>query len=128
MALGWLLEHAAHALSAEESGRTASEHRYHGKHFRDAAGKVGLTAEKGANGWSSVTVPDDTLTRYGTELELIRSSLAELDLETLRVYRNRTGEVATCSCPQPRRIRVSESVLALGPISCSVCGAAFEVR
>jgi hypothetical protein len=124
-ALLWLLENGAHAMTTSET-RKGSEGKYHSAGFRDAGRKLGLEVDMGANGWSDVQLTDTTRERYGAELELLRTSLAESDLSWMRGHDARNGLVIQCSCPEPRKLRVRESTLERGPVICGVCGSEFR--
>lgn len=128
--LGTLLHEAVHGVAATRGiADTSRQGRFHNTRYRDLAAELGLeVAKTGTIGWSATTVPDATAARY-------RAELRRLD-EALTVYRHtearsgrggrtssNNGLAARCDCG--RRIRVSATVLAMGPITCGVCGTNF---
>jgi len=129
--LGTLLHEAAHGVaSVREIQDTSRQGRFHNTRYRALAGELGLAVAKaGSVGWSSTTVPDATAALYRAELRRLADALV--------AYRrlepggrggrknNNNGVAARCGCE--RRIRVAESVLEAGPITCGLCGTGFEV-
>lgn len=142
--MGTLLHEAAHA-AAEARGikDTSRQGRYHNGNFKSIAESFGLSLEHSETlGWSTTTLPDETAALYD-------SILLDLDL-SITAYRassfdftatggtssgtasapttarksSNNGVSAHCACG--RRIRVSQSVLDMGAITCSVCGEDFE--
>jgi len=92
------------------------------------AEELGLTvAKRGADGWTDTTVPDATAGQYRAELRRLGDALvAYRRFEPAGRGRanNNNGVAAFCGCS--RRIRVAESVLEAGPITCGLCGTDFE--
>jgi hypothetical protein len=129
--LGTLLHEAAHGVAgAREIQDTSRQGRFHNARYRALAEELGLAVAKtGSIGWSETTVPGATAALY-------RAELRRLD-EALVAYRraepgsgrggrasSNNGVAARCGCD--RRIRVAESVLSAGPVTCGLCGTDFE--
>jgi len=129
--LGTLLHEAAHGVATvREIQDTSRQGRFHNTRYRALAEELGLTVAKaGPIGWSDTTVPDATATLYRAELRRLGDALvAYRRLDPVgRGGRknNNNGVAARCGCD--RRIRVAESVLEAGPITCGLCGTDFEV-
>lgn len=148
--LGTLLHEATHALAhVRKVQDTSRQGRYHNRRFRDLAEEMGLfVAEAPGIGWSDTFVPDatrtdytDTLTALAAAIRIHRRSEGALVPATpgdengttppgptggagaTTGAGSRNGTAARCGCG--RRIRVTTSVLALGPITCGVCGQPF---
>jgi hypothetical protein len=146
--LGTLLHEAAHALAHVRGVRdTSRQGRYHNGRFRDLATKIGLHVQVVPPiGWSHTQVPEATRAEYAAELDALARALtihrraeghltapapggAEADgrpptgTGTASGPGSRNGAAARCGCG--RRIRVTGSVLALGPIACGLCGTPF---
>ena len=125
--LATLLHEAAHALAHVRGIKdTSRQGRWHNARFKALAEEVGIEVAKDPrSGWSPTTLPTTTRARY---VEVI----AELG-RVLRLHRAMeiTGGKATkpspppCVCGCGRKIRVSPTVLAAGPITCGVCGVDF---
>jgi len=129
--LGTLLHEGAHGVaSVREIQDTSRQGRFHNTRFRALAEELGLAVAKaGTIGWSATSVPDATALLYRGELRRLDAALvAYRHAEAGNGRGGRTssnnGLAARCGCG--RRIRVSESVLAAGPITCGVCGTDFE--
>jgi len=128
--LGTLLHEAAHGVaSVREIQDTSRQGRFHNTRYRDLAAELGLTvAKRGADGWTDTAVPDTTAALYRAELRRLGDALvAYRHLEPAgrgRRKSNNNGMAARCGCD--RRIRVAESVLGAGPITCGLCGTDFE--
>jgi hypothetical protein len=114
-------------------------------------------AEAKPFGWTDTKVPADTRAAYAAQLVALRAALLawrrpEVDArrtpaspgtgggqddtgsgaeggEERDTNRRKNGVVARCAClaPAARQFRVSEPVLALGPIICGVCEEPFTV-
>jgi len=74
-------------------------------------------------------VPNATAALYRAELRRLDAALvayrhAELGNRRGGRTSSNNGVAARCACD--RRIRVAESVLEAGPITCSLCGGDFE--
>jgi hypothetical protein len=127
--LGTLLHEGAHGVaSVRKIQDTSRQGRFHNARFRALAEELGLDVAKiGSIGWSATTVPDATAAVYRAELRRLEAALvAYRHVESGRGGRtsNNNGVAARCGCG--RRIRVAESVLNAGPITCGLCGSAFE--
>ncbi len=150
--LGTLLHEAAHALAhAREIKDTSRQGRYHNARYAELARSLGLdVAQIAPIGWSNTTVTEATADHYAATiadlaaaLKIFRRSESDLfraatgddrdqgDGDTTRTPRrpatptrdNGNGVAALCGCG--RRIRVTASVLDLGPITCALCGDPF---
>ena len=129
--LGTLLHEAAHGMaSAREVRDTSRQGRFHNTRYRALAEELGLeVAQSGNLGWSATAVPGATAALYRAELRRLDDALvayrhAELGNGRGGRASNNNGVSARCGCD--RRIRVAESVLAAGPITCGLCGDDFE--
>jgi hypothetical protein len=127
--LGTLLHEAAHGVAAARGIQdTSRQGRFHNTRYADLARELGLeVAKTGTIGWSATTVPDATAARYRAELRRLDAALvawrhADGAARGGRASSN-NGLAARCDCG--RRIRVSASVLAMGPITCGICGTHF---
>lgn len=125
-----LLHEAAHAVArAREISDTSRGGRYHNQRFAKLAGELGLTAElAGTIGYSSTKLTEATTKRYRAQIAALDKSITMARRSESRAVAtgrksNNNGEAVECACP--RKIRVSESTLAEGPILCGVCGSEF---
>jgi hypothetical protein len=145
--LGTLLHEATHALAHVRGiSDTSRQGRYHNKRFADLAAEVGLEVRQvPVIGWSDTHVNDTTRTEYADTITALTAALTihrraegtvtipapgdEQDGQpggsdgTAAGPGSRNGTAARCGCG--RRIRVTASVLALGPITCGLCGQPF---
>ena len=126
--LGTLLHEAAHDVaSVREVQDTSRQGRFHNTRYRALAEELGLTAaRRGADGWTDTAVPDVTAAAYKAELRRLADALvAYRRFEPTGRGRanNNNGVAAFCECGH--RIRVAESVLEAGPITCGLCGSDF---
>ena len=148
--LGTLLHEATHALAhVRKVQDTSRQGRYHNRRFRDLAEEMGLfVAEAPGIGWSDTFVPEATRTDYATTLDALTDAIRiHRRSENALIPAtpgdepgtapkaptggpagtsgagSRNGTAARCGCG--RRIRVTASVLALGPITCGICGQPF---
>jgi len=129
--LGTLLHEGAHGVaSVREIRDTSRQGRFHNARFRALAEELGLAVAKaGTIGWSATSVPDATAALYRGELRRLDAALvafrhAELGNGRGGRASSNNGLAARCGCG--RRIRVSQTVLAAGPITCGICGSDFE--
>lgn len=144
--LGTLLHEATHALAHVRGVQDCSRQgRYHNRRFQVLAGELGLeVSQVPAIGWSDTHVPAATVADYVAQLDRLGAALvlhryAEGSPETAGGTGDddsddeqddadaapaRASSVAQCACP--RRITVARAVLALGPITCGVCGENFS--
>ena len=149
--LGTLLHEATHALAhVRQVQDTSRQGRYHSRKFKALAEEMGLfVAESPGIGWSDTFVPEAARTDYAQVLDALSAAIrihrrAEGTLVpttpgdensaaapgpaggtggTTTGAGSRNGAAARCGCG--RRIRVTASVLALGPITCGICGQPF---
>ncbi|WP_198950223.1 hypothetical protein [Kineosporia sp. A_224] len=148
--LGTLLHEATHALAHVRGIQdTSRQGRYHSRKFRDLAQEMGLEVrDVPVIGWSDTHVPAATVTDYAPTLGRLylamtihrraegtptptagdHNGATAADGETTPAggsgsSGSRNGTAARCACG--RRIRVTASVLALGPITCGLCGQPF---
>jgi len=126
--LGTLLHEAAHGVADTRQIRdTSRQDRFHNTRFRELAGELGLeVARTGTGGWSETSVPDVTVALYRAEVRRLEAAMVAFRHAELRGRgSSNNGVAARCDCG--RRIRVSQPVLAAGPITCGVCNTEFEV-
>ena len=148
--LGTLLHEATHALAhVRKVQDTSRQGRYHNRRFRDLADEMGLfVAEAPGIGWSDTFVPEATRTDYATTLDALTDAIRIHRRSENAIVPatpgdenggtakgptggpagtsgagSRNGTAARCGCG--RRIRVTASVLALGPITCGICSQPF---
>jgi hypothetical protein len=127
--LGTLLHEAAHGVaSTRDIVDTSRQGRWHNAKFRDLAAEVGIeVARVPSLGWSQTTVPDATAAAYQAELQHLEAAITAFRHAEPRGRGGRAssnnGVSARCGCG--RRIRVAASVLALGPVTCGICGEDF---
>jgi len=127
--LGTLLHEAAHALAHVRGIKdTSRQGRWHNAKFKALAEDLGIEVTKDPRiGWSPTTIPASTRETYAEVIDELGRVLR------LHRYVELTGGKATkptpppCVCECGRKIRVSPTVLAAGPITCGVCGADFVV-
>jgi hypothetical protein len=121
--MAFLLHLAAHAVTAPS---TSSEGRWHSAGYRDAAAGLGLAAERTGSGWNRTVLGRGTATRYQAEIAAMDRAMDRWEPVAARAERSsRNGLAVRCQCDPPRRIRVTEGVLTLGAITCSLCGRDF---
>lgn len=127
--LATLLHEAAHALAhVREIKDTSRQGRWHNKKFAALANELGLDAAKDDRiGWSVTTLQPDTENAYTTPLRALKKALTawRLPETTGGTSRGSSNNGVTCQCTCPRRIRVSTTVLELGPITCGICSDDF---
>lgn len=139
-----LIHEAAHAW-AEANGikDTSRQGRYHNDKFRLIGETFGLKLQKSESlGWSASEITEDAaklyedvilaldlaLTAYRKGPRLVQlpttgTGTVKLPNTTSGRTSSNNGVSAHCACG--RRIRVSQTVLDMGDITCSVCGEAF---
>jgi hypothetical protein len=139
-----ILHEATHVLAAVRGIKdTSRQGRWHNQRFLSIAQELGLEYAKDKAdpkiGYSEVTLSPGTQEDYQElvdELEIVISVSLPEHLETgqdggLRKPRTRSSEStgslirATCSCLEPRIIRLSRKVLDGPEIMCADCGDAF---
>jgi len=127
--LATLLHEAAHGLAhARGIKDTSRQGRWHNQHFKTLATELGLDISKDPRiGWSVTNITPDAVARYATvlaELAVAMSAYRHIDpVDTTTITTSRNGVSLECDCP--RKIRVSLTVYAEGPIVCGLCGLPF---
>ena len=124
-----LLHEAAHGMA--HTGRikdTSQKGRHHNARYKTLATELGLVVNKARTlGWSTTQLPPTTAQHYTRELaDIKRALIAYRHPETRRddAADSHPDTVARCRCD--RRIRISRTVLDLGPITCGTCGSHFD--
>jgi hypothetical protein len=128
--LATLLHEAAHGVATmREIQDTSRQGRFHNTRFKALAEELGLdVAKTGSIGWSDTTVPDTTAAVYRAELRQLDTALVAWrhgERVTGRGGRTSSNNGVAARCECGRRIRITESVLAAGPITCGLCGSEF---
>jgi len=127
--LATLLHEAAHGRAY--TGRikeTSQKGRYHNARYKTLAAELGLVVNKARTlGWSTTQLPPTTAQLYTRELAHLERAL--IAYRHPEAGRNDTADshrdtVARCKCD--RRIRITRTILDLGPITCGTCGSQFE--
>lgn len=131
-----VLHEAAHVLNWRRGvSDTTMRGAYHNAHFITAAEEVGLVWPTGAKravsrGYDAVRLTDATRQRYAADLrtlaDVIPVVLPHLELPTPPKAQRVDRLTLVCQCEPPRKLRVSRTVAAQGPITCGVCGAEFR--
>jgi hypothetical protein len=127
--LATLLHEAAHGLAhAHNIKDTSRQGRWHNHHFKTIAEQLGLAIAKDPKiGWSVTAITDATVTRYTDVLVELAGAMSAYrhcePLDTPAATTSRNGVALECGCP--RKIRVSLSVHAEGPIICGLCNEPF---
>jgi len=127
-----LLHEAAHGMAATRAiADTSRQGRWHNKRFAGLAEEIGLTVTKNDKfGWSTCELRPSTTERYGDVLALLGSAMSAYRhpkaFTTGQRSNSNNGHVLECACP--RKIRVSASTVAKGPILCGVCETSFVVE
>jgi hypothetical protein len=129
--LGVLLHEAAHGLAhARGIKDTSRQGRYHTARFRDLAAELGLAVAYDKRvGWSDDSVTDVAAAAYRGVLRRLDAAIVayrHAEPRGGRAGRASNNNYVPAECACPRKIRVAETVLALGPITCGVCGTDFE--
>jgi hypothetical protein len=129
--LGTLLHEGAHGMATvREVQDTSRQGRFHNTRYRALAEELGLIVTKADSiGWSGTTVPDATAALYRAELRRLDAALVAFrraELVNGRGGRSNSNNGVAARCECGRRIRVAESVLDDGPITCGLCGTDFE--
>ena len=129
--LGTLLHEAAHAVAVVRGVQDTSRGgRYHNRRFKAIAEELGLTIGVDRSiGWSLTTVPETTQHVYGDALDRLSDALVLWRREEVRGGgggSEPSRNLISCQCACSRKIRVAPSMLAVGSITCGLCGGDFE--
>lgn len=131
-----LLHEAAHLLCwtrgiVDTSMRGGA---YHNTSFLAAAEEVGLIWPEGqprsaSVGFADAALPADVCATYDAHKTALEETIP-LALPHMHVPEAAKGKTPNrrpyqCGCPKPRKIQVSATVAALGPIICGVCETQF---
>lgn len=125
--LGTLLHEAAHALAHVRGIKdTSRQGRWHNARFKTLADELGIEVTKDRRiGWSPTTMPAGTRDAYAEVIDELGRVLRLHRSVEIGGGRAKKPSPPPCVCGCGRRIRVSKSVLAAGPITCGVCGTEF---
>jgi hypothetical protein len=127
-----VLHEAAHVLCwVRDVQDTSRRGTYHNASYRAAAVEIGLEwpahrqPSASGRGYGAPELTDASRAQYATDLKTLSEAIPQV-LPHLRVPeapRTRTPDRLTlqCGCAEPRKIRVSQTVAAKGPIICAVC-------
>jgi hypothetical protein len=127
--LATLLHEAAHGLAHTRGIKdTSRQGRWHNHHFKAIAEQLGLAIAKDPKiGWSVTAITDATLSHYSDVLVELAGAMSAYrhcePLDTPAATTSRNGVALECGCP--RKIRVSLTVAAEGPIICGLCDNPF---
>lgn len=132
-----LLHEAAHVLCWVRNVQdTTTRGVYHNKRFLQAAVEVGLTWPDGTSavprrGFPTPELTDQTRNLFEAELGALEPAIKETlpYLSVTETPRSSRPDrlTAECNCNPPRKLRISATVLALGPVVCGICSSPFEV-
>jgi hypothetical protein len=125
--LATLLHEAAHGAAATRKVQdTSRQGRWHNARYRAVATELGLdVAQAPGIGWSDTTLPAATAARYAPVLADLGTALVAWRHPEHRGSRPASNNGVAARCPCGRRIRVAESVLDAGPITCGLCRGEF---
>ncbi|MBA2309356.1 MAG: hypothetical protein H0W01_08705 [Pseudonocardiales bacterium] len=126
--LATLLHEAAHALAHVRGIKdTSRQGRWHNAKFKALAEELGIEVTKDPRiGWSPTAIPTSTRERYAEVIdELGRALRLYRSVEIGAGGRAKKPTPPPCVCGCGRKIRLSPTVLAAGPITCGVCGSDF---
>jgi hypothetical protein len=128
--LGTLLHEAAHALAhARQIKDTSRQGRWHNARFKTLAEELGIQVTKDPRiGWSPTTLPDTTRNDYADTVAALGAALRLHRSAETTAAGPKKPTTPPCACGCGRKIRVSPSVLAAGPITCGVCGEDFQAE
>lgn len=127
--LATLLHEAAHGVAHTRGIQDTSRGgRYHNRRFAATAAELGLVCEQaGSRGWSSTVLGSEAAGQYGPA---IRTLAEALDLvrrgEPTGPKRPAKPQQVAAVCGCGRKIRVMQSTLDAGPITCGICEEAFS--
>jgi len=125
--LGTLLHEAAHALAHVRGIKdTSRQGRWHNAKFKALAEELGIEVAKDPRiGWSPTTIPASTREQYAEVIDELGRVLRLHRAVEVAGGKDKKPSPPPCVCECGRKIRVSPTVLAAGPITCGVCGADF---
>ena len=125
--LGTLLHEAAHALAHVRGIKdTSRQGRWHNAKFKALAEKLGIEVAKDPRiGWSPTTIPASTREQYAEVIDELGRVLRLHRAVEVAGGKDKKPSPPPCVCECGRKIRVSPTVLAAGPITCGVCGTNF---
>lgn len=129
-----VLHDAAHILNwIRDVKDTTTRGAYHTQAFLTTAEEVGLEWSDGAErtatrGFSNPVMSTEARERYAADVEALEGviplTLPHLALPPTTARTDRL--TLQCQCNPPRKLRISRTVAAQGPIKCGVCDATFE--
>jgi hypothetical protein len=128
--LATLLHEAAHALAHVRGVQdTSRQGRWHNARFKALADELGIAVTKDPRlGWSPTALRGDTAETYADTITALGKALRLHRATDPAPVRGPRKTTPPCVCDCGRRIRVSPSVLAAGPITCGLCGTDFAPR
>lgn len=126
--LATLLHEAAHALAHVRGIKdTSRQGRWHNARFKALAEELGIAVAKDPRiGWSPTSIPAGTREVYAEAVEQLGRALRLHRTAEIAGAKPKKPTPPPCVCGCGRRIRVSPTVLAAGPITCGVCGSDFQ--
>jgi hypothetical protein len=108
---------------------TSRQGRWHNARFKALAEELRIEVTKDASiGWSPTTIPAGTREAYAQVIDELGRVLRLHRSLDMGGGRAKEPSPPACVCECGRRIRVSPTVLAAGPITCGVCGAEFTAE
>ena len=125
--LGTLLHEAAHALAhVRDIKDTSRQGRWHNAKFKALAEELGIEVAKDPRiGWSPTAIPASTREEYAEVIDELGRVLRLHRAVEVAGGKDKKPSAPPCVCECGRKIRVSPTVLAAGPITCGVCGTDF---
>lgn len=128
-----VLHDAAHILNWRRDVKDLTVRgSYHNQSFLTTAEEVGLEWEEGAarsanRGFDSFVLSDEARRRHEPDLKALERAIPlTLPHLTLPATKSRVDRLTLrCKCTPSRSFRISQTVAALGPIVCGVCGKPF---
>jgi len=126
--LATLLHEAAHGVAdVRDIKDTSRQGRYHNRRYKALGEELGLEITQAPGiGWSATRLPPTTAERYATTITALEQALTLYRQAETATAPPAQKTTPACVCQCQRRIRVSPSVLAAGPITCGVCHTDFE--
>ncbi|MFD4699775.1 hypothetical protein [Streptomyces niveus] len=137
--LEYVLHDAAHLLNWLRGVEdTTMRGAYHNSRFVNTARELGLIWPDGqdrdkARGYAVLTMTSDIRRMHAPDLASLGAAIPQvlphLTVPVASAPGAKRPDRANleCKCTPARKIRVSRTVAALGPITCGVCGGDFEV-